>query len=263
MHPRLGISIPPRLCHDDDMTPTARAPRHVVLVHGAWHGAWCYAALQAELDARGVPSLAIDLPGHGASIEPLTDLHGDARSVVKVLEVLSERGVTDPVLVGHSYGGAVISQAAAWHTEVAHLVYLAAFALHDGESVISALMSFPRHDVALGAAMRGLPDDTSILDPDQAAPALYGMCAPNVVSASLARLSPQPQATMTQAVEGNALTHIESTYVVCARDEAVHPVHQRIMAARCTSSIELDTDHSPFVSAVRENADIIERLARA
>jgi pimeloyl-ACP methyl ester carboxylesterase len=53
--------------------------RHVVLVHGAWHGAWCWAALQAELENRGIASLAVDLPGHGASNEPFTDLHGDAR----------------------------------------------------------------------------------------------------------------------------------------------------------------------------------------
>ena len=263
MPAHLGTPISRRLCHDDGMEPNAAAPRHVVLVHGAWHGAWCYAALQTELDARGVPSLAIDLPGHGASTEPLTDLHGDARCVVKVLQALRERGVTNPVLVGHSYGGAVISQAAAWHGDVAHLVYLAAFALNDGESVLSSLMSFPRHDVALGAAIRARPDGTSVLDPDQAAPALYGKCAPHVIAASLARLSPQPQATMSQAVAGDALSRVESTYVVCARDEAVHPEHQRLMAARCTSSIELDTDHSPFVSAVRATADILESLARA
>lgn len=182
--------------------------------------------------------------------------------MLSVLRLLRDRGLPDPVLVGHSYGGAVISQAAAWLADVAHLVYLAAFALHDGESVMSALLSFPRHEVAIGAAIHSLPDGTTVLDPDLTAPALYGMCTPNVVAASLARLSPQPQATMTQTVEGDALARIESTYVVCARDEAVHPVHQRIMAARCRHSIEFDTDHSPFVSAIGQTADLLERLAR-
>ena len=96
----------------------------VVLVHGAWHGAWCFAALQAELDSRGIPSLAVDLPGHGASTAPLGDLHGDAAALTEVL-----RTVRGPVvLVGHSYGGAVISQAAI-PSNVVHLVYLAAFVL--------------------------------------------------------------------------------------------------------------------------------------
>ena len=49
-------------------------PRPILLVHGAWHGAWCWAALQAELDRRGVASWAVDLPGHGLSTEPLGDL---------------------------------------------------------------------------------------------------------------------------------------------------------------------------------------------
>ncbi|MPY95620.1 MAG: alpha/beta fold hydrolase, partial [Acidimicrobiia bacterium] len=57
------------------------SPRPIVLVHGACHGAWCWAAVQAELDRRGVPSYAVDLPGHGTSLAPLEDLHGDAVAV--------------------------------------------------------------------------------------------------------------------------------------------------------------------------------------
>ncbi|MCB0984099.1 MAG: alpha/beta hydrolase [Ilumatobacter sp.] len=235
--------------------------RTVVLVHGAWHGAWCYAALQAELDRRGVPSLAVDLPGHGASLAPLTDLHGDARCVVDTLAVLGERGVESPVLVGHSYGGAVITQAAAWFPAVAHLVYLAAFALDDGESVMGALRAFPRHDVALSAAMRPLDDGTSVLDPAAAAAALYGTCPPEVIPASLARISPQPMATMLQAVEGSPRATIPSTYVLCTEDQAVHPEHQRIMAARCGRTVELVTDHSPFLSAIGPTADLLVELA--
>ena len=237
--------------------------RHVVLVHGAWHGAWCWSALQAELDRRGVPSIAIDLPGHGASTAPLTDMHGDARCVADTLNVLRDRGVTDPVLVGHSYGGAVISQAAVFHPDVAHLVYVAAFALHDGESVMSALVSFPPASVGLQAAMVGRDDGTSVLDPDLAGPALYGNCDPVAAAAASARLSPQPTATMTQPTQGSPRDTIASTYVVCDRDDAVHPTHQKLMAERCTTTVVLDTDHSPFLSMVVETADILESIARS
>lgn len=237
--------------------------RHVVLVHGAWHGAWCWSALQAELDRRGVPSIAIDLPGHGASTAPLTDMHGDARCVADTLNVLRDRGVTDPVLVGHSYGGAVISQAAVFHPDVSHLVYVAAFALHDGESVMSALMSFPPASVGLQAAMVGRDDGTSVLDPDLAGPALYGNCDPVAAAAASARLSPQPTATMTQPTQGSPCDTIASTYVVCDRDDAVHPTHQKLMAERCTTTVVLDTDHSPFLSMVTETADILESIARS
>lgn len=237
--------------------------RHVVLVHGAWHGAWCWSALQAELDRRGVPSIAIDLPGHGASTSPLSDMHGDARCVADTLRVLRERGVTAPVLVGHSYGGAVISQAASLHPDVAHLVYIAAFALNDGESVMSALVSFPPASVGLQAAMVGRDDGTSVLDPDLAKPALYGNCDPVAATAALARLSPQPTATVTQPTHGAPRNIIPSTYVVCDRDDAVHPIHQKLMAERCTTTIVLDTDHSPFLSMVAETADILEAIARS
>ena len=236
--------------------------RHVVLVHGAWHGAWCWAALQAELERRGIASLAVDLPGHGASTEPFTDLHGDAAAVVDVLRQLSARGVDDPVLVGHSYGGAVITEAAGRHDKVHHLVYVAAFALDKGESVISAMGSFGRVDNALEPAVRQHDDGTSTIDPAGAKAAFYGSCDDAVVTAAVARLCPQPAATVMQPTTGDPRRSIASTYVICERDRAVPVEHQRIMAARCTSSVSLDTDHSPFASMVGETADIIERIAR-
>lgn len=246
------------MCHAVDM-----APRLVVLVHGAWHGAWCWAPLQAELDRRGVASLAVDLPGHGSTGTSFTDLHGDARAVIDVLEAQATRGRTSPVLVGHSYGGAVITEVASRRSDVAHLVYLAAFALQKDESVMSALTAMPRRDVGLSAAMRAGDDGTSTLDPTLAIPALYGSCDPAVAAAAAARLSPQPMATMVQPVTGSPLATIPSTYVVCERDDAVHPDHQRIMAERCRRVVTFDTDHSPFASMPIETADLLESLARS
>lgn len=231
----------------------------VILVHGAWHGAWCWATLQDHLDRRGIASLAIDLPGHGASTSPATDLHGHARHVA---DVVTRRG-GPVVLVGHSYGGAVVTEAATRTDLVAHLVYVAAFAPAADESVMSQLGSMARREVALGAAMRMRDDGTSVLDPDLATRALYGRCDPAVVRAALARLSPQAMVTFTQSVTGDPLATIESTYVVCTEDEAVHPDHQRTMAERCTHVVTLDTDHSPFVSMPAETADVIERIVRS
>jgi hypothetical protein len=237
----------------------------VVLVHGAWHGAWCYAALQAELDQRGIASLAIDLPGHGASTLPLGDLHGDAQHVADVVAAL-DRPV---VLVGHSYGGAVISEAAvrvarASAGPVRHLVYLTAFALDEGESIGSLLGSLPRVSVALSAAITPRDDGTSVLEPGAAAPALYGSCPPAVAAASVARLSPQPMITFGQSVTGAARNGMPSTYVVCTEDRAIAVEHQQAMATRCDTVVTLHTDHSPFVSMVGGTADAIEAaLARS
>lgn len=244
--------------HDDDMS----RPRHIVLVHGAWHGAWCFSALQSELDRRGVPSYAVDLPGHGASTEPLGGFAEDVEAVRRFVAVLADRGITDLVLVGHSYGGAVVSAAAAESSSVDSLVYLAAFALHRSESVLSAMGSFPRHEVALGAAIRIRDDGSSVLDPLLAGPALYASCSPAATMAAIERLTPQPMATMATELTSSALGRVRSTYVICSDDRAVHPVHQRIMAERCTDSITLETDHSPFLSMVTETADILENTAR-
>lgn len=237
--------------------------RLVVLVHGAWHGAWCWAPLQAELDRRGVASLAIDLPGHGSTGTSFTDLHGDARAVLDVIETQAALGRTAPVLVGHSYGGAVITEVASRCDDIAHLVYLAAFALETGESVMSALSAMPKREVGLSAAMRPGENGTSLLDPVAAIPALYGTCDPQVAAASVARLSAQPMETMTQPVTGSPLGTVASTYVVCSLDDAVHPDHQRIMAERCRTVVTFDTDHSPFASMTTETADLLERIARS
>jgi pimeloyl-ACP methyl ester carboxylesterase len=237
-------------------------PATVVLVHGAWHGAWCWAALQAELDRRGIPSMAVDLPGHGVSTLPLTGLRGDAAHLSATLDRLDELGHANVVLVGHSYGGAVITEAAAGRSDIDHLVYVAAFALDADESVLGVLGTLDRHEVDLGAAM--VPSDdglSSTLDHDLAPPALYGSCSPEAVAAALPRLSPQPMATMTETVTGSPRDTIDSTYVVCAQDRAVHPEHQAVLAARCTHRVDLDTDHSPFVSATADLADIIAPLS--
>jgi pimeloyl-ACP methyl ester carboxylesterase len=230
----------------------------VVLVHGAWHGAWCWSALQADLDQRGIASLAIDLPGHGVSTEPLGDLHGDAAAVAAVVDRLH----TDVVLVGHSYGGGVISMAGALSPKVRHLVYLAAYVLDVGDSVsrVGILSDVaPVPPTLLGAAI-GRGDGVLTLDTALAVPALYGDCPPQVVNAAVVRWSPQPIASFVQPADQAAWHTVPSTYVVCTGDRAVAPNHQRLMAARCGVVEELATDHSPFVSAPSATADIIERV---
>jgi pimeloyl-ACP methyl ester carboxylesterase len=244
----------------------AAAPRPVVLVHGAWHGAWCWAALQAELDRRGIASYAVDLPGHGVSTEPLSDLLTDARHVVDVLAGRALAGDRCPhgvVLVGHSYGGAVISEAAVHATNIDHLVFLTAFVLGEGESLMSYLSTLPRVDTALGAAMQMLENGTSVLDPQLAVEALYALCDPGVVPAAIARLGPQPMATFVQPVTGTSSGTVPSTYVRCLQDQAIAIEHQDVMSQRCAMVVTLDTDHSPFLSKITETADILERIARA
>src|SRR5438132_10381075 len=115
----------------------------VVLVHGAFHGAWCFDRVLPLLRDAGVEAVAVDLPGHGDDAGPFADLHGDAD---RVRAVLDEAG-DGAVLVGHSYGGAVVTEAGQ-HPAVAHVVYLCALALDEGESCATAAV-----DAAAGAGI--------------------------------------------------------------------------------------------------------------
>jgi pimeloyl-ACP methyl ester carboxylesterase len=236
--------------------------RPILLVHGAWHGAWCWAMLQAELDRRGLPSYAIDLPGHGLSTLPLGDLHGDADLVASVLAGFDD----EVVLVGHSYGGAVVTHATGSGDRVAervsHLVYLTAFALDDGESVWGFTRSRPRVRVALDAAVIGGEDGTSRIDPDKAQPALYAMCPPAEVRAAVARLDAQSIASFQQPVAGSPRDTIASTYVKCTADQAVHIDLQDELSGRCDHVVTFDCDHSPFLAMPGAVADILEPLTR-
>ena len=232
-------------------------PRPVVLVHGAWHGAWCWATLQAELDRRGVPSYALDLPGHGASTLPLTDMYGDAQFVADTLAALD----TEVVLVGHSYGGTVITEAASRAGGITHLVYLTAFALDADESLLGFLASAPRLEVLLGSAVIPHDDGTSTLDPTLAPAALYGRCPEAAVRAALPRLSPQSMVGFAQPVTGSPRSAVPSTYVECTLDEAIHIEHQRAMSPRCDTVVTFATDHSPFISMVAETADLLQAIA--
>jgi pimeloyl-ACP methyl ester carboxylesterase len=103
----------------------------VLLVHGAWHGAWCWDRVLGPLRALGYKPEAMDLPGHGDSPESFTDLHGDADAVASRLDAIGE----PTLLVGHSYGGMVITDAGV-HEAVGALAYVCAFMPKAGQSLM-------------------------------------------------------------------------------------------------------------------------------
>ena len=103
----------------------------VVLVHGAWHGAWCWDEVVSRLSGDGLAVVTVDLP----SVSSGGDLYDDARALRQVLDDTPG----DKVVVGHSYGGIVITEGAAGAEGVRHLVYLTAFMLDEGESLLATV----------------------------------------------------------------------------------------------------------------------------
>jgi pimeloyl-ACP methyl ester carboxylesterase len=233
----------------------------LVLVHGAWHGAWCWDPVLPGLAASGIPTVAVDLPGHGASVAPLGDLASDAAALRASIDA-----VGGPVIVvAHSYGGAVASVGAAGCPAVRHLVFVAAFPLAPGESCTSAAIG----EVPSGAgesSLRGVLRPSSegmiTLDPEAAVTALYNECSASAAAWAASRLGPQARAELEGTAPEAAWEEIPSTYVVCTRDRAVAPALQRVLAARCTTTIELATDHSPFLSRPTEMVEILAAITR-
>jgi pimeloyl-ACP methyl ester carboxylesterase len=201
-----------------------------VLVHGAWHGAWCWDGVVAELRDLGVRATAVELPlaGFAADVEA-------ARSAIE----LAPEG---SVVVGHSYGGAVISESAAGVAGITRLVYLAAF-MTDADDDMSALMNGSRLTESLLVGEAGVT-----VDPAAAAELFYGDSDPGAAAAMVSRLRPMALAESTPTGQEPAWRSIPSTYVVCTNDRALPVESQRKMAARAERVVEWPTDHSPFVT---------------
>jgi len=234
----------------------AQQPAAVVLVHGAWHGAWCFDRVVPLVHDAGVDAIAVDLARTGFNDD-----------------VVAVRGALDTVdgnvvLLGHSYGGAVITAAGA-HPAVRHLVYLCAFALDDGESCMKAATAAPGIDAIshagrpnLGDAMVQHDDGTSTLTRDGARECLYADVDDETFAWAYAHLTPQLNETLSGIPDEIAWKSRPSTYVVCTGDQAVHPDLQWIMAGRCTESVEWPVGHSPFANRPELVADLVVDLAR-
>jgi pimeloyl-ACP methyl ester carboxylesterase len=235
----------------------------VVLVHGAWHGAWCWDRVVPLVQERGLQVVAVDLPGHGDDAGALADLHGDAQRVRDVLDA----GAGPVVLVGHSYGGAVVSEAGA-HDRVRELVFIAALPLDADETCMVAATAEAEaaaisHDGRpdLGAALGIADDGTSTIDPALAADIFYEDCDEATQAWAVAHIGPHLLESLQQQPAAVAWRTTPSTYAVCADDRAIHPGLQRVLAKRCTTSVEWATSHSPFLSRPDLVADLLADVA--
>jgi pimeloyl-ACP methyl ester carboxylesterase len=211
----------------------------IVLVHGAWGGSWCWERVVPLLEARGLDVVALDLPSVGADAAYAGGLAEDAAAVRAVLD----RSTGPHVLCGHSYGGMVITAAAAGRDDVARLVYLCAFMPDTGESLFELTGGKPAPWIQL------LDDGTTLPDPVHSTTVGYADCDPETRAAAVARLRPQVPAPFTGVIEDAAWRRIPSTYVVCSLDESIPPALQRdVFAPRATEVLELEASHSPFFS---------------
>lgn len=236
-----------------------------VLVHGAFAGAWCFEPLRERLEAAGHTTEARDLPGSGQDETPVAGATLDtyADSVCAQLRESSEPAV----LVPHSMGGMVATQAAARCPElVASMVYLAAFLPQDGESLL-ALTQLPEgaeDQVQAHLVVHGDPP-VATLSRDASVDAFYLQCSEDAAAWAVAQQGPQPVLPFTQPVSIPAGTFddIPRSYVLCTLDRSIPPPLQRRMieAAGITDVVELATDHAPYLSATEAVATALDERA--
>jgi pimeloyl-ACP methyl ester carboxylesterase len=236
-----------------------------VLVHGAFSGAWIWEPLVDRLKAAGHLVDAFDLPGLGEDHTPASEITLDAYAT-RLCEVLAGSSEA-AVVVGHSMGGIVATQAAARCPDrVAALVYVAAFLPKDGQSLLD-LTKLPEgadDQVQANIVIEGNPP-VAVMPAAVSREALYGCCAEDLAAWAIGRQRPQPVAPFATPVSipPGALHGVNRYYVLCARDRAIPPSLQRRMIAEnaCTDVVELDTDHTPHLSMTNELAKVLQRFA--
>ncbi|MER6514894.1 alpha/beta hydrolase [Nonomuraea sp. NPDC001636] len=230
----------------------------VVLVHGAFADASSWAGVIAELQDSGIPVTAV--------ANPLRGLATDAAYLAGVVAAID-----GPVLlVGHSYGGAVITWSAAQPGNVVGLVYVAAFALDEGENVLDITGRFP--ESALGPALRPAVFRTAdgeeaveLFLKDEQFPAVFAADLPDSLT-SVAAAAQRPIAAVAfedRSPDASWKT-IPSWYVVASADQAIHPDAQRFMAERAgADTIEVDASHAIALSQPAAVAGHIRTAATA
>jgi pimeloyl-ACP methyl ester carboxylesterase len=229
-----------------------------VLIHGGFHGGWCWDLVVPYLEGAGHTVLAPDLPGMGQDKTPHRDISLDscAKFVVDLLSTLPD-GV---VVVGHSMGGHVIAQAAEMAPEkIAGLIYVTAVLLPAGVSPIA----WRGEDVASVAGGATLSEDGAsvMCHPEFAMERFLGMAPRHLAEDAIGKLGPQPLLPFVtpSSVTPERFGRIPRVYIECEHDKVLSLEEQALLQSYwpCAATFRMDSDHSPFISAPRRLSELI------
>jgi len=163
------------------------------------------------------------------------------------------------ILCGHSYGGAVISEAATPEVSVSHLVYLAALVPEVGEGLADCIPNLS--DALIVRAMMPGEGDSLVIDPEKAAELFYNDCDPELANWAIAQLGPQAAGCLVERTTNAAWHDADSTYIICENDFALDEQIQEPMSKRCTRVTRWPTSHSPMLSRPDLVVDLLTELA--
>jgi pimeloyl-ACP methyl ester carboxylesterase len=227
----------------------------IVLVHGAWADSTGWSGVIKRLDKDGYDVLA--------PATPLRSLSGDAAYVASFLA----QTPGPIVLVGHSYGGAVITNAAAGHDNVKALVYIDGFAPDIGENTLA--LAGADSLIPSSIEFKGIPPfgptDVDVYIKKESFRETFAADVSKREAALMAVAQrPAAAATGSEPTTATAWKTIPSWYLVGRQDRTITPEAQRFMAHRAGSTtVEIDSSHVSMISHPGAVADLIEAAANA
>ena len=227
----------------------------IALVHGSYHGAWCWGFLRPELERRGHRVITMDLP--------ISDPTLGAADYAKTIEDALDAD-TEPIVVGHSMAGLVIPLVAA-HRPVRRLVFLAAFLPAPGKSANDQRATEPIDGRVppSSAEWTDLGDDVWMVGPNTATELFFHDAPAAVARWATQRLRAQSYGVLKEITPLAAWPDVESRSIVCRDDRAINPAWVRAAARERlgVEAIELPGAHSPFLTRPRELAQVLDSLA--
>jgi pimeloyl-ACP methyl ester carboxylesterase len=228
----------------------------IALVHGSYHGAWCWDFLRPELERHGHRVIAMDLP----ITDPTLGAADYARTVEAALEPASV-----PLLVAHSMAGLVTPLVAA-RRPVHRLVFLAAFLASPRRSAADqrATERIDGRVVPKTSEWTDLGNDVWMVGPNTATELFFQDASAAAARWATQRLRPQCYRVMSEVTPLAAWPDVESRSIVCRDDRAINPewVRKAAQERLGVKAIELEGGHSPFLTRPAELARILDRLAR-
>ncbi len=227
-----------------------------LLVHGAWHGGWCWDKVKTVLESQGHTVLAPDLPGHGGDTTPLGEvtLERYAQATVELASSQSEKVIA----VGHSMTGISNLQAAEYAPEKFEaLVFLAAFLIADGQCLMDIAHLNPDNLVMPNVTFS---DDESAMTFNQEAvkEVFYADCSDEDIARSKTLIQAQAAAPFGQPLQITAQRcgTVPKYYIECLQDQAIaHFIQKKMYTDNgCEKVFTMDCSHSPFFSQPEEVA---------
>lgn len=265
MGDQIDVPTHSRVLHPPRVTPDGEGARIAtfILVHGSMHGGWSWKRVTPLLRAAGHEVYTPTLTGLGERVHlARPDIDLDTH-IADIVNVLAFEDLTGVVLVGHSYGGAVIAGVTDRVPErIAHLVYLDGVMPRDRQAVLDLFP--PEGRAARRAQVEAEGAGWQLLPPQDPAP--WGVTVPDDVAWVRSKVAPQPFKTFTQPLRLTnpvALTG-PKTFIACVeapptrwRDEMI----ERVRAERGWRDRELPTGHDAMVTMPQEVAELLLELA--